>query len=192
MRLLFVVLLSLVACTPPRERVVLLEVTETEGQLTVQTTRRTLTLDTAYQTATARPSGRLDAGITTADIVEARYGGVLRTTPEAGRLYRLSFAPGATTLTPESQPVVRDILTDTVSHAAFEVVIEGHTDTTGDMETNDRLSLERAHAVRTLLVGQGMTAPFLRVIGRGERQLLVPTPDEVDEPRNRRVEVIIR
>ena len=57
---------------------------------------------------------------------------------------------------------------------------------------NDRLSLERAEAVRAMLIQRGIKASFIRAVGRGEREPLVPTPDEQPEPRNRRVEVIVR
>jgi len=182
----------LTACSAPRDRVVLLGVTEPGGQLTVQTPRQTLTLDTAYQTATARPSGRLDAGLTTAEAVQARYGAVLLTTPAAGRLFVLSFASGQATVTPESQAEVPALLAEVARREAVEVEIAGHTDTVGDLETNDRLSLARAEAVRELLVQAGLRSAFVRVVGRGERALLVQTPDEVDAPENRRVEVRIR
>jgi outer membrane protein OmpA-like peptidoglycan-associated protein len=58
--------------------------------------------------------------------------------------------------------------------------------------SNDRLALERAQAVRDMLVQRGLQASFIRAVGRGEREPLVPTPDEQAEPRNRRVEVIVR
>lgn len=186
------VLLLLTACHGPRERVVLLP--GGPAPLTLTTAQgQTLTLATAYQTATARPSGRLDAGSTTAAIVQARYGAVLATTPREGRLYTLVFeTSGSTTLSPASQGVLGALLADIAACAACEVLVEGHTDTVGDVETNDRLSLERAEAVRALLVQAGMQAAFVRVVGRGEREPALPTPDETDEPRNRRVEVLIR
>lgn len=184
----------LTACAAPRARIVLLGVTEPGGQLTVQTPRQTLTLATAYQTAEARPSGRLDAGITTAARVQARYGAVLAMTPVEGRLFTLHFQTGVTTLTPESQAEVPALLAEVARRGAVEVEVEiaGHTDTVGDLETNDRLSLARAEAVRELLVQAGLRSAFVRVVGRGERALLVQTPDEVDAPQNRRVEVRIR
>jgi OmpA-OmpF porin, OOP family len=54
------------------------------------------------------------------------------------------------------------------------------------------LSLVRAEAVRAMLMQRGIKASFVRAVGRGEREPLVPTADEQPEPRNRRVEVIVR
>jgi len=73
-----------------------------------------------------------------------------------------------------------------------EVQITGHTDTVGQTADNDRLSLERAREIRDALVGQGLNPAITRAVGRGERELLIPTPDNTPEPRNRRVEVIVR
>ena len=198
--LLFLLLL-LTACTALRDRVVLLAVTDPGGQLTVaMPTGQALTLATAYQTAQARPSGALEAGVTTAAAVQQRYGAVLALLPAPGRLWTLRFDTGAVDLTPESQAEVPALLQAIAERAAVEVLIEGHTDQAGDEAANDALSLARAEAVRALLVAQGMQpaldgghpgATFVRVVGRGSRAPLVDAPGQA-EARNRRVEVLIR
>ena len=70
--------------------------------------------------------------------------------------------------------------------------VTGHTDRVGTVQDNDRLSAERAETIRDVLIQHGLHANFVRAVGRGEREPLIPTPDEQDEPRNRRVEVIVR
>ena len=67
----------------------------------------------------------------------------------------------------------------------------GHTDTVGSARYNMALSIRRANAVRDVLVREGIPATQIVVVGRGEAQLLVPTPDRINEPRNRRVEIFI-
>lgn len=67
----------------------------------------------------------------------------------------------------------------------------GHTDTVGAPRYNMALSIRRANAVRDVLVREGIPATQIVVVGRGETQLLVPTPDRINEPRNRRVEIVI-
>jgi outer membrane protein OmpA-like peptidoglycan-associated protein len=52
--------------------------------------------------------------------------------------------------------------------------------------------MRRAERVRSELEKLGVAAASITVLGRGERQLLVPTPDERHEPRNRRVEIEVR
>ena len=68
----------------------------------------------------------------------------------------------------------------------------GHSDTVGKPDLNEALSLKRAQAVAELLKGRGLKVDALTVESHGERNLLVPTPDETPEPRNRRVEISIR
>ena len=72
------------------------------------------------------------------------------------------------------------------------MVAIGHTDTVGELTNNDRLSAQRAERVKTFLVDIGIPASRIQTAGRGERELLIATGDNVDEPRNRRVEIIVR
>ena len=73
-----------------------------------------------------------------------------------------------------------------------DVLVIGHTDTMGEALANDELSAQRAERVKGFLIGIGIPGERIRIAGRGERELLVPTADEVDEPRNRRVEINVR
>ena len=54
------------------------------------------------------------------------------------------------------------------------------------------LSLRRANAVKNALVGEGVPATEISVVGRGEAQPLVQTADGVREPQNRRVEIVMQ
>jgi outer membrane protein OmpA-like peptidoglycan-associated protein len=75
---------------------------------------------------------------------------------------------------------------------AAEVIAIGHTDRVGNAQQNDALSLQRAERARELLVRMGIPPARITTVGRGEREPLVPTDDEVAEPRNRRVEITVR
>ncbi len=72
------------------------------------------------------------------------------------------------------------------------ITATGHTDTSGPESYNMALSLRRANAVKDALVRDGVPAQAISVIGRGESQLLVPTGDNVREPQNRRVEIVVQ
>jgi len=72
------------------------------------------------------------------------------------------------------------------------ITATGHTDTSGPEAYNMSLSLRRANAVKDALVREGVPAPAIAVIGRGEQGLLVQTGDGVREPQNRRVEIVIQ
>lgn len=117
------------------------------------------------------------------------------TVPEgvAAASITVTFPSGSATLTPEAMaalaPLGRALASSDL--VSFRFRIEGHTDSVGPRESNQRLSERRAAAVRDHLVQRfGVSASRLEIVGRGEDDLLVPTGDEVAERRNRRVQVV--
>jgi len=73
-----------------------------------------------------------------------------------------------------------------------DIVIVGHTDTSGSTQYNEGLSERRAAVVRDALVSRGLNAANIRTEARGETDLARPTNDGVREPLNRRTAVTIR
>jgi outer membrane protein OmpA-like peptidoglycan-associated protein len=73
-----------------------------------------------------------------------------------------------------------------------DLTVVGHTDTTGSAEANIELGRSRATLIRDRLVAAGLDGRLISVVSHGEADLLVPTPDETAEPKNRRVEVSVR
>jgi outer membrane protein OmpA-like peptidoglycan-associated protein len=69
------------------------------------------------------------------------------------------------------------------------VNVDGYTDTLGAPDYNITLSQQRANNVGSYLMNQGVMAQRLIVVGHGETGLKVATGDNVNEPRNRRVEI---
>jgi len=121
-----------------------------------------------------------------------RYAALTEALPPPVAHYTLYFYEGTTKLVPESEPELRRVFAEIARRGGAEVQITGHTDTVGQQADNDLLSLSRAKEIREALIGQGLNPTISRAVGRGERELLVPTPDNTPEPRNRRVEVIVR
>lgn len=71
-----------------------------------------------------------------------------------------------------------------------EVHVEGHTDSSHTQEYNERLSVQRAQAVRTALLNRGVDASRIVIEGFGETQLLFPQElTDEEKARNRRVDV---
>ena len=112
--------------------------------------------------------------------------------PPAPVKFILYFQKGGTDLTSESLEYLPEILKDVNQRLGSEVLVIGHTDTDGAAEANDALSLKRAKVVSKLLVDKGVSENKIEPVGRGERELLIPTADEVAEAKNRRVEIIVR
>lgn len=122
--------------------------------------------------------------------IKRPHTGLMAYLPPPPRVYMLYFLEGTTTLTASSGPTM-EALRQAVD-AKADVQITGHTDTVGTPESNDELSHKRAMEIRDALVEQGLPVQNARVTGRGEREPRIKSGDEVDEPGNRRVEVILR
>ncbi len=71
------------------------------------------------------------------------------------------------------------------------IQLTGHADRSGSRRYNQSLSERRAASVKSFLVGQGVAANGIAILGKGEDDPLVATPDNVREPRNRRVEILL-
>ena len=70
-------------------------------------------------------------------------------------------------------------------------IIIGHTDTKGRSNYNLKLSLQRAEAIKNILVNIGISEKSISVLGKGESNLAVYTPDDTKHPANRRAEIKI-
>ena len=112
--------------------------------------------------------------------------------PPPARSFLLYFKAGTVELVPESARVLAALRQEIATRSGPEVEVIGHTDTVGGEDDNDRLSVRRADEVMTWLAGQGFDRSQMSAVGRGERDLLHATADNVDSPANRRVEVIVR
>jgi len=125
---------------------------------------------------------------------EARreFGTAMAALPGRPKSFLLYFLEGTDEFTPESRIELERMLAELRQSSAPDVVVIGHTDRVGSLQFNDRLSLQRAERVRVELVKLGIAQARIQIAGRGERELLVPTDDEVAEPRNRRVEISVR
>lgn len=124
--------------------------------------------------------------------VNKRYGELIAAAPPPPQSYTLYFKTGTAQFTDESAAQVEGILQDAMERSGGEIIITGHTDSVGELHYNDRLSLQRAHAIREMFISRGFDPLRVIAAGRGERELLHPTADGVDEPRNRRAEIVVR
>jgi len=193
MRLVAVLALVALQACAPLSRVTLLP--QEDGRATsvqVQTASGVVDVTQPYQTAALQRDGRLTAQRSSAEEVHAAYGPLLALPVPAPARFTLHFEPGSSVLTAESQSQLEGILAQARARAGGEMVVVGHTDRTGSPQANDTLSLQRAQAVRELLIQHGFAPELVEAVGRGEREPVVPTEARVSEPRNRRAEIIVR
>lgn len=162
------------------------------GTVVVQRGAERDVLDQPY--AASRTGGGAPAGVSrlSADEVRQSFGRVLEALPARPTAFELHFVTGTDELTTESKDQLQKVLAALKLRAVPDVVVIGHTDTVGDTEANDRLSAQRAGRVKGFLVEIGIPAERIQTAGRGEREPLIPTADNVEEPRNRRVEINVR
>ena len=185
-------LLSLAACAPATRVVLLPQEGLPTAAVTVQARQGQVVLDQPYAVAEVASSGSVDTAQTDAKQVEKRYGHLLSVQPAAEQRFTLLFMPGGAQLTPESSAALADVLARATERPGGEVIIIGHTDRVGSVESNDTLSLQRAQAVRQLVIDRGFDPNRVEAVGRGEREPVVQTADEVEEPKNRRAEIVVR
>lgn len=162
----------------------------TLGQVLVQGARG------AQRITQARFAAPLDGSRPATPVDEAQFerdfAAAIAARPALPQHFMLYFETGDTRLTPDSLALLTQI-TDTMARRAnADISVIGHSDTVGPAEQNVALALQRAHRVAELLLRRGLKQERLTVDSHGERNLLIPTPDETAEPRNRRVEISIR
>jgi outer membrane protein OmpA-like peptidoglycan-associated protein len=163
------------------------------GRLSVTTPAGAVELARAGESTTVvagQPPGAV-AVLSDAEI-QRIFGPALAVIPEAARRFNLYFFTGGDVLTPESRTLLAEVLEVVRTRVAPEVTVIGHTDTTGSAELNMALGLQRARLIREALMQEGLAEDLIDVVSHGQADLLVPTPDNTPEPRNRRVEVTVR
>ena len=124
--------------------------------------------------------------------VQKQFAPALAAQPSRAASFTLYFVEGKDEFSEESKQEVDRILAEIAKRPVPDVLVVGHTDTVGTDASNDALGLQRAETVRAALIKLGIPAGDIRAISRGKRQLAVPTGDNVSEPRNRRVEIVVR
>jgi peptidoglycan-associated lipoprotein len=146
--------------------------------------------------STARQGAPLDGSAAAAPVDETKikqdFGDAMAARPEMPERFLLYFEVGGAQLTSESAALLPRIVDKAAGRPAVDMSIIGHTDTAGKADANEALALKRAQTVAELFKEKGLKVHALTVESHGERNLLVPTPDDTAEPKNRRVEVSIR
>jgi type IX secretion system PorP/SprF family membrane protein len=101
----------------------------------------------------------------------------------------LPFTRGETQLTAEEEAHVRDLAVLMRTHPQYTLTITGHTCTTGGKPVNERISLERAEAVKVIFVQQGVDAVRITTVGRDFQEPVASNGTEEGRIKNRRVEI---
>jgi outer membrane protein OmpA-like peptidoglycan-associated protein len=192
---LLVTPLVLVACLPSSYVVLLPDADGKVGRVLVQGDKGKQELSKAGEGAALTGDAGKAFTLEQKD-VERKFAGALAATAQRPQRFLLQFESGGATLTPASQALLPKVLEEVRNRPAPDISVIGHTDTVGAPEGNVALGLTRAQFVAGLVQADlnkaNLQAVAIDVTSHGESNLLVRTADEVDEPRNRRVEVTVR
>ncbi len=99
------------------------------------------------------------------------------------------FDTGRSSIKAESTSVMVDIIQILNEYPTAKFTVEGHTDSVGRESTNQRLSEERANAVRDFLIDKGIASDRLNAIGFGEAKPIATNNTRAGRAQNRRVEI---
>ena len=112
--------------------------------------------------------------------------------PPVPRNFLVFFDFDRSNLTPEALEIVAAAADAATQTGTARIVATGHADRSGPAAYNVGLSQRRADAVRAELVRLGVNDSEIVTQALGETDPLVPTPDGVREPQNRRVEIVLQ
>jgi OOP family OmpA-OmpF porin len=104
---------------------------------------------------------------------------------------RLNFPTDSAQLTPDSAPTVAALASILAAYPNAAITLVGHTDNTGDAESNRKLSLDRANAVRDQLVNAGVDAARIATAGYGQDRPVASNDTEEGRAKNRRTELTV-
>ena len=163
------------------------------GAITVSNPAGSVDISSPYQATTIRD--RAEAPATPAamskESADALFSDALSVQPKTPVHFILYFEKDIL-LTPESTLLLPIIMNAIKERNSIDISVVGHTDSVGSKEFNMTLSSNRANSVRDQLVRMGVDVTYIRTTSHGKENPLIKTEDNVVEPRNRRVEVIVR
>ena len=112
--------------------------------------------------------------------------------PTAPVSYMAFFDLGSVKLSDQSNQTIAQAAQVYKTKANARIMVTGYADTVGNPAMNVQLSNRRAAVVKDGLVKAGVPAAAISMTGDGETGLLVNTADQTNEPRNRRVAIVIQ
>jgi outer membrane protein OmpA-like peptidoglycan-associated protein len=92
---------------------------------------------------------------------------------------------------PESYGLIDEIVDAMMSRPKLRLEIQGHTDNSGGIDYNQKLSERRAQAVYNAIVSKGVDADRLRWVGFGMSRPIAPNDTEANKAKNRRTNFVV-
>ncbi len=105
-------------------------------------------------------------------------------------VYGIYFDTGKSVVKPESGPSIDEIVKLLKKNSGLSLYVVGHTDNVGNLESNLKLSADRADAVVKVLIGKGIAASRLKAAGVGPYCPVSSNKTDEGKALNRRVELV--
>ena len=150
---------------------------------------------TTKTTKTTKPTTPPPTEITPEPVTEPedtiRLGDIVVEKEQPVILQNLLFEFRTAIIIPESTQWLSALAEMLQKHESVQIHLIGHTDAVGSTSFNQRLSLQRAEAVKTYLIQQGIEAERITTEGRGATEPIDTNETEAGRQNNRRVEFVI-
>jgi outer membrane protein OmpA-like peptidoglycan-associated protein len=186
--------LFIAGCAPKSTFVLLPDPNGQLGKIIVTNSQGSQTLNQARQAVVIKSKADSPGKIKTMDAAEIHslFGKALDIQPLPPVKFLLYFKPESVQPNPEFKSEIPKILQAIKDKHSLDISVNGHTDRKGEADYNNELSFQRARQVQKILEKEGVDPSLITTTSHGKNNPLVPTADNVPEPRNRRVEVIVR
>lgn len=199
--LILLILFSLAACAAPKPQIVpnthvvlLPDPDGKVGKIEVSNAAGLQTIDKPWHVAAVVSADKVPEQPVAMEEkrVKEMFADALEAQPAPPVSFLIFFERDRAKPTKDSVGLIPKIIEAIRERKSCYISIIGHTDAVGPASYNRRLSLMRAKAVADLLISQGIDPSSIEIDYFGKEKPLIPTPDGVPEPRNRRGEIMIR
>lgn len=162
------------------------------GSVALQAEKTSVIMSTPYTLSNVRGTEPSKVQKIDKTLVEKEYVDLFKAQPTKPEIFVLYFAYGSTELTEDSKKLIPMVIEAVKMRSPASVSIVGHSDRSGKDSYNISISLKRAESVKIKLLNAGLSTDKLLIDSHGENNPIIPTADGVSEPKNRRVEIMVR
>lgn len=190
--LLLVSTLFVIGCS--KNTIVLADSGKEENAIIFSTNKGKIKLDQVGQfthvgSANDKPA---DAKIMSKEEMHKRFEESLSALPKKAATFIIYLKNGDSEFEEKSEEKFNHAIKEIHSRIPCRIDVIGHTDTVGDEVRNQKISVERAKKITDMLIARGIPSNLITSKGYGENDLLVQTPNNTPEPKNRSVEIFIK
>ncbi|MDQ6961241.1 MAG: OmpA family protein [Mariprofundaceae bacterium] len=181
-------------CSVPRTTVILLPDEDGKvGAIIVKTKNKELLINKAYHFSSVIREEDTLTDMAKGDkiYIDKKFEQIINSQPLKPAHFTFLFTTGSTELTPASKQTLPTLIPALNARIPAVIHVDGHADTMASQQFNLTLSKKRAQHIATFLHDTGIKIHRIHLKFYGENQLAVSTKNDINEPKNRRVEIMI-